>query len=159
MKKILLILSLTLLLFSCKTRHEVIQYVTKTDTFMLTIRERIRDTIKFSAPDTATFEALLKCDSLNNAYFQQITTKTGKHTQIIFSLKYDTIRLSAIVDSFAVYLKWKEKDSIIGVIKQTNIETIIREPIKNHSSWPKWVVISALFIVLLLIGMIKQVFK
>ena len=157
MKKYLFFIALFLSLAACRPT-KTIQYVTRTDTITLTIRERIRDTVLFSQPDTATFEALMKCDSINRAYLSDINTKPGKRTQIIYRVKNDTIRLTANVDSMAIYHLWRERDTTRNQ-STTHTTTAATQPETSPRQWPQWLIIAGLILFLVIIGAIKNLFK
>ncbi len=85
-------------LISCHTGKQL--QSTKT-----TVTERQTDTVLHTLPDSATLTALLKCDSLGNAYLAEITQlKTGRATRPEVRIKDNFIYLKCTVDSMAVYV-------------------------------------------------------
>lgn len=160
MKKIIIALLLLFLVSSCRTPQQAINYITKTDTVTIIIKERLRDSIVYTPTDLAVFDAIVKCDSLNRAYLSQINAKPGKRTQIVYQIKFDTIRITALVDSAAIYIKWKERDTT--TISSTRTQTTpiyIPEKAGSTKSIPSWLVITGLILCLLIIGAIKSLIK
>ncbi|MHC1773852.1 MAG: hypothetical protein AB9834_00425 [Lentimicrobium sp.] len=87
-------------LISCHTGKQSTALSTKT-----TITERQTDTVLHSLPDSAILTALLKCDSLGNAYLEEIIQlKTGRATRPEVRVKDNFIYLKCRVDSMAVYV-------------------------------------------------------
>jgi hypothetical protein len=160
MKKLLVALLIFTLVTSCTAPQQAINYVTKTDTITITIRERVKDSVIYTPTDQATFEALIFCDSLNRAYLTAINTKPGKRTQIIYIQKNDTIKLTANVDSAAIYIKWRERDTTSHTKASTQTTTIYLPPEpKKNKPIPNWLVFGGLILLLILIGAIKSLFK
>lgn len=121
--KNLLILLIIPMLFSCKAEKEIQQS---------NFRDRVvivkeRDTIAYTKPDTATLNALIKCDSAGNAYIAEITNlKNGRGTRSQISLKNSQLQVDCIVDSMAVYLQMSSKYESTNDSTQTVI-TIYKE--------------------------------
>jgi hypothetical protein len=64
------------------------------------------DTIVFTRPDSAGIVALIKCDSLGNAYLSEITRlQTGRSVRPSLSVKNNHAYFDCKVDSMAVYIK------------------------------------------------------
>jgi len=151
---ILLILLASALITGCKPK-EIIKERT------VTIRERIkeeihtRDTIFNIEADSAALVALVKCDSLNRAYIETLSSREGERTRIIYRLKLDTLRIRAQVDSAAIYHTWHERTRTIEQETDTAIQTTkeIRQPI--HPG----VVIAGLLLILIILGMVKNIVK
>lgn len=97
-------------LFACKPSKDVSSVSSK-----LVIIEKQIDTVLYSRPDSSGLVALLKCDSLGNAYLAEIMSlKTGKASRSEISLKNNVITLDCKVDSMAVYLKmWKQNNTLV----------------------------------------------
>jgi len=105
MKRIisLIILVLAALVFtSCR----VVEPTIITDHIRDTVTEVHHDTLAYTKPDSASINALLRCDSLGNVYVAEITRlKSGKATTQTFKLKDNKLSVDCKVDSMAVYLK------------------------------------------------------
>ncbi len=100
MKKVLLLIIISYGLISCHSGKHLTSGFRQT-----TITEKHSDTVLFSAPDSASITALLKCDSLGNAYLAEITKlKTGRATRPEVRVRDNLIYLKCNVDSMAVYL-------------------------------------------------------
>lgn len=91
---------------SCRTPEPIIIR----DVRVEKVTETVRDTVVNIMPDSASMQALLKCDSLGNVYLAQITEmELGKNVKPKIKLVNNTVTLDCIVDSMAVYLTWKER--------------------------------------------------
>lgn len=91
---------------SCRTPEPIIIR----DVRVEKVTETVRDTVVNIMPDSASMQALLKCDSLGNVYLSQITEmELGKNVKPKIKLVNNTVTLDCIVDSMAVYLTWKER--------------------------------------------------
>jgi hypothetical protein len=64
------------------------------------------DTIVFTRPDSASIIALIRCDSLGNAYLSEIVRlQTGRSVRPSLSVKNNLAYFDCKVDSMAVYIK------------------------------------------------------
>jgi hypothetical protein len=64
------------------------------------------DTLVFTRPDSASIVALIRCDSLGNAYLSEITMlQTGRSVRPSLSVKNNLAYFDCKVDSMAVYMK------------------------------------------------------
>lgn len=108
MRKILLFLVLALLV-SCKTNKPIITGNTST----IIIQKQL-DTVLFTRPDSSSIFALIRCDSLGNAYLSEIRElKIGRATTPEVKIKNNFIYLKCKVDSMAVYNTiYKRYDSV-----------------------------------------------
>jgi hypothetical protein len=98
-KKLILLIAL-LALVSCRSTKPTSSGVSKS-----VVSESSKDTVMFTQPDSATLTALLKCDSLGNAYLAEIThLKTGRATSPQIRVKDNFIYLKCRIDSMAVYV-------------------------------------------------------
>lgn len=100
MKKLIFLIFL-LALVSCRSTKPTSSGVRKS-----VFEVRSKDTVIFSQPDSASITALLRCDSLGNAYLAEITQlKTGRSTRPEIRIRDNYIHLKCQVDSMAVYMK------------------------------------------------------
>lgn len=94
------------------------------------ITETVHDTTILLQPDTSILQALILCDSTGRAYLQQLQTlqaNTRIHQQL--QIIHDTLTATTTIDSMAIYLEWKQRDTQttitqyveVPVIQQTNI--------------------------------------
>lgn len=103
MRKILFLLAL--LAFAACKGPKVITQVKR-----VVITEVTSDTVVYSKPDSASIEALIKCDSAGNAYIAEIQQlKAGKYTVPQVRMKDNIVYLDCNVDSAAVYLKMSKQ--------------------------------------------------
>lgn len=128
-KKIILILMMLQTIYSCSTTAPAVQTIYSPPEIITEIRERVKDSLIYIPADTATFKALVRCDSLNQAYIQKLEEKPGIRSRIIYKQILDTIYFRAEIDSAAIYIKWKERDTI--TTKTVNAHTII-QPEQNE---------------------------
>ncbi|MBK6346549.1 MAG: hypothetical protein IPF68_11540 [Bacteroidales bacterium] len=99
MKKIFLLLAL-LALVSCRSTKPTSSGVSKS-----VVEERSKDTLMFTQPDSASLVALIRCDSLGNAYLAEIARlKTGRSVRPSLRVKNNLAYFDCKVDSMAVYL-------------------------------------------------------
>lgn len=95
----LLFLILLAAFYSCKTNKPVSTATTST-----VIIERQIDTVLFTKPDSSSIIALIRCDSLGNAYLSEIKElKIGRSTIPEVQVKDNYIYLKCRVDSMSVY--------------------------------------------------------
>ncbi|CAK0763000.1 exported hypothetical protein [Gammaproteobacteria bacterium] len=152
MKKLYFILILSVLLSSCANMDKCTRLVNKVQRRgCITINTTIKDSIiikdslieRFiSIPnpaDSSLITALIKCDSLGNAYISQILNyQTGNHiTASISTNNNKTISFKCNVDSFAVYTKVKDRYLSSNRLR-TEIKTIQLAPEKYIPAFFKW---------------------
>lgn len=98
MRYLLFILAL-IVICSCKSSKPITTTTTST-----IIVERQIDTILFTKPDSSSIIALIRCDSLGNAYLSEIKElKIGRSTTPEVRVKDNYIYLKCRVDSMAVF--------------------------------------------------------
>lgn len=101
MKKLCLILIISFGFYSCHPGKRLSSSHHETR-----VSEQQIDTVLYSVPDSASITALLRCDSLGNAYLAEITQlKTGRSTRPEIRIRDNYIHLKCQVDSMAVYMK------------------------------------------------------
>jgi|GEM_PF-1779263 len=95
------ILFMVLSFTACKTNR------TSTASHTAISRTEIQiDTLVFTRPDSASIIALIRCDSLGNAYLSEITRlQTGRSVKPSLSVKNNLAYFDCKVDSMAVYMK------------------------------------------------------
>lgn len=132
------------LLIGCKT-------VTKTVQVDNIITTEFHDTVIVVERDSAARVLLIQCDSAYNAYVKGDTVKNGKHVEIVYKLKNNVLTITAPVDSFAIYLKWKE---IYDRLNTTITE--IQEP-KHVVNWWAWAFFGLLAFALGVIAILAKI--
>jgi len=130
--KYLLYTIILLLLASCKCVNTL---PAETKTIVRTeVKEIIRDSIVELPSDSAWLKALLACDSAGNVYLKTIEEyQQGTNIKLpLPEIKYNTVIVTAKVDSSAIYLQWKERHSF-----KDSIQVIVQPPveIKEPSNW------------------------
>lgn len=97
----IVILLIVLSFAACKTNR------TSTSSQSSITRTEIQvDTLVFTRPDSASIIALIRCDSLGNAYLSEITRfQTGRAVRPSLSVKNNLAYFDCKVDSMAVYMK------------------------------------------------------
>lgn len=98
MKYILLILTISVIV-SCKPKQQIIKEETiKTLEY--------RDTVFKIAPDLATLDLWLKCDSAKHVQVVRDSIINGTRTRIIYRLINNQLNVSAKVDSSQIAFHW-----------------------------------------------------
>ena len=118
MKKYLFIALITLFVTGCKCAKPVV--VSETET--VTITETLRDTTIIIERDASMMQALLECDENNNVIVRELFEwQSGKHIappRLI--IRDNIVTVTAEVDSFAVYIAWKQREKVTA-----NTNTIV----------------------------------
>lgn len=123
MKKLLFLLILLASFTSCRTGKELSQ--TRTQTTVI----REKDTVVYTRPDSAGIVALLKCDSLGNAYLAEITKlKSGRSVKPQIKVVDKYLYLDCLVDSMAVYLAKRRELLVVS----DSLETVRQPPAKER---------------------------
>ncbi|MPL77602.1 hypothetical protein SDC9_23459 [bioreactor metagenome] len=116
MKKIFFLL-LLLALVSCKGNRSLTSAVSRN-----VVIEKQFDTVLFTLPDSASIVALIRCDSLGNAYLSEIAKlKTGRAVRPSLTVKDNKAIFDCKVDSMAVYLNMYRRFE-----SQTDTTSVIR---------------------------------
>lgn len=129
MIRVVNILSLLLLMTGC-----AIQRTPVVDTVTVTV-ERVRDSIVVLEPDSGWIMAYFECDSLNHAIMTELEEMQGEKLRHETVYKDGVLRVSARIDSQAIYLAWKERHDT------TTIQTVVTEKIeveKIVKKIPRW---------------------
>lgn len=124
-----LIITITITILSACAKQNYPQRPSE-PTLTTVITETVHDTTILLQPDTAILQALILCDSTGSAYLQQLKTlqaNTRIHQQL--QITKDTLTATTTIDSLAIYLTWKQRETQttitkyveVPVIKQTNI--------------------------------------
>ena len=97
-------------------------------------------------PDSASFWALLDCDSNNHVLISQLETWNGKILKPNYYFKHDTLFMNVKIDSLKIYAKYKEK-----YYSDSTINTIYIE-VNKLTRWQSWrlITLNILFILLFL---------
>jgi hypothetical protein len=89
----------------------------------VTITETVRDTVVKIQPDASHIRALLECDDERQVIIRELQElQAGNHVrppQIV--IRENVLTATAEVDSFEVYLKWKQRDRQTDVIKTETV--------------------------------------
>ena len=105
MKKLILILIISFGFYSCHPGKRISSAHRET-----IVSEQQIDTVLYTVPDSASITALLKCDSLGNAYLAEITQlRSGRSTRPEIRVRDNYVHLKCQVDSMAVYAKLYRK--------------------------------------------------
>lgn len=129
MRYLLFILALTVI-WSCKSSKPITTTTTST-----IIVERQIDTILFTKPDSSSIIALIRCDSLGNAYLSEIKElKIGRSTTPEVRVKDNYIYLKCRVDSMAVFQSYFKR---FESSKDTNSTVITVYKDKPKSAFQK----------------------
>ena len=124
-------LLLAIAFVSCKSPQPIVQEVTKE-----VVRETTRtDTLVTIAPDTASMQALLRCDSAGQVLIAQLTEEQGKRLAIEARLRNTDhgtmIEIDCKQDSLQ-RLVAKLKESIIMSDSRKQTETVTVEVVPNY---------------------------
>jgi len=103
------------------------EIITKADTFIQTLR----DTSIMIQADSSNFMAVLRCDSLNNAYLKEINILSTKGIKTVVYFKHDTLRVVNTMDSVKVYMALKDKYKSDTQVK----EIVITKEVKFIPWW------------------------
>lgn len=133
------------------------------------IVERVKDTTIYVS-DSASIQALIECDSLGRAFIreiEQITSgkiikhpvitidqKPGKQGDIVLPPR-SVLIAKCIIDSAAVYLSWKERDTTTTRVIRPPPE-IIRRP---WNTWQKIQLWTGRICILLIVGYVAYKFQ
>jgi hypothetical protein len=121
MKKVFLLLALVALI-GCRSNKPVTSTTTK-----VIVSERQIDTVLFTRPDSASIVALIRCDSLGNAYLSEIQKlQSGKAVKPSLSVKDNKAFFDCKVDSMAVFLKLYRKYESVSDTSST-VVTIYKD--------------------------------
>lgn len=102
----------------------------------ITITETIRDTVIQVQPDSSIIQALIKCDSTDQARLEEIhTLKESARVQQTLVLKDNRLMAKAIVDSMGIYLTYKERHKEEQYVQ--TIKTIIEKEVNVIKWWQK----------------------
>ena len=153
------------LLVSCKTQQAP-PVLNNSQTTTHTEIVHIRDTIIKTEPDSASINALLECDSLNNVLIRQLDVQAGEHIKpsinitpkedgtvgIEFDCKHDSLEHEIAV-----------RDKIIETLRnsQTEIPVYIEKEqsqFLRNSGIALWVLIG-IFLVAVIIGIVLKFAK
>jgi hypothetical protein len=98
--------------------------ITEKETVTVTMKETVRDTTVVIRSDTSMIRALLDCDENRNVVIRQMTElRSGLHVKPPRLLvRNNVLTVTAQVDSFAVYVAWKEREKQVREV-QTEILT------------------------------------
>lgn len=125
--KIIAIVLIGMLVAGCCSNKPI----TVTEKVTVTETEYIRDTVVMVQPDASMIRALLECDENRNVVVKQLLEwQTGKHVQppqIV--IRENVITATAKVDSFGIYMSWKQRE------KQTDTEKTVPVITNELTGW------------------------
>lgn len=102
----------------------------------ITVTETIRDTIIQVQPDSSIVQALIKCDSTDQARLDEIRTlKESARVRQTLALKDNRITSKVVVDSMGIYLTYKERHKEEQQVQ--TIETVIEKETNVLKWWQK----------------------
>lgn len=97
----------------------------------VTIWEIERDTTIVMQADSSMFEAWFECDSMNKVILTKMAGQQGKRIEQVVKWRDNNITVTAVIDSQAVYLDWKERH----VKEQTTDTYLVPDQKKDHPLW------------------------
>lgn len=150
MKKYWLPVLLLLFLTGCKSTRTAIRTQFTADSVW--IKETVRDTIIAIAPDSATIQALIECDSLGQAHLKELLRyKAGAHAKPPkIHLEKNILTAKSITDSASIRLQIKDK-SEKRTYTETDKEVQVIE-VNKLTRWQKfWMRAGQLSVLILLI--------
>lgn len=144
-----LILILALFLFSCsavkKTTETTQQTTTKSDTVYILKKETIKDTVIQLKADSSMFEAMIECDSNNQAYVRKIITlENGQKIQTKYIFKDKILKVQSKVNADSIQMYWKNYFETQYKGTETTTETITDKSFIKKAgafAWLKWLLI------------------
>lgn len=139
MKKLLYI-SIILLLSSCASQERCqskYPCLTKSDTIT---KEIIKDTTIFIRPDESWLQALIRCDSNGQILLDSLRQKQGTRTLIKWLVKDNRIYVNCIVDSTAIYLQYKARETTITT-NNTQVVEPTETKLQRILKWIFWIVL------------------
>lgn len=140
MKRIVLFCLFSIpVLWSCQKKLTTGPGITDTSRIktLVEIKEVVKDSIVRVPADSSWLKALLECDSSGEVLIKQIAAyKAGVHAQVPkVSISGNMLSVFNPVDSFLIYLKWKERD-YFRVTDSTSKTTITLPPVRvNYVTW------------------------
>ncbi len=143
MKKLFAILLISILLtltYSCVTKENCREKypcdIGINTEKVVTIKEIVRDTIVFTAPDKGVAMALLACDSLGKVYIRQIIDlkAVGKSTKPDIQIHDNIIKVVVPVDSQAIYITLRNRETTT----ESKTEIKPAPEIKNYLTGWQW---------------------
>ena len=118
---------ISLMAFGCGSGKPIV--IAEKET--VTITETVRDTVVMVEPDASMVRALLDCDENRNVVVRELLEwQSGKHARApTIEVRNNVITAVAQVDSFEIYLSWKEREKVV--------ERLVTEPlyINELSGW------------------------
>jgi len=136
-------------LFSCTAKRTVTTtehtQSAVVDTTHIITRETIQDTVIHLLADSSMFEAMIECDSNNQAFIRQITRmENGRKVQTKVVFKDKILRVESRVNADSIKVYWKnyyEAQFVANTTHQSQSTT--KEDIKKAGifAWLKWLLI------------------
>lgn len=137
----------------CGCCPKLYPHKTETTEHVVTITETIRDTVIRVQPDSSIVQALIKCDSTDQARLEEIRTlKESARVQQTLNLKDNKLTAMAVVDSLGIYLTYKERHKEEQKVQV--VETVIEKEVNVLKWWQKalmWVGITSLVSIAILV--------
>ena len=98
------------------------------------IKETVKDSLVYINQDEASLQALLECDSNGKVLLKQLLKyKAGKHAAVP-EMRLDNNVLDVVnrVDSFSIYLQWKERYTSVDTSTLHDKLTTITNTVRIH---------------------------
>lgn len=135
MKKVVIFIAIILMLTSCRHADRIHTHSAE----MRTEKEIIQDTVFVTQQDSASFAALLECDSVGKVRLTHIRELQGKlNARLTVDIHDNTLTADCHCDSMAIYATLKHRF--------TTVEKVEKETKKHNSSGRSFPWLYALFI-------------
>lgn len=133
-----LIFLLPLFLIGCITQEKCLERyppeIVETENTSTVVEETVKDTLlKTNADSSAWAKALLECDSLGNVRIKELQNQLGERSHVKTELKNNTFTSTCVVDSSAVYFKWKERNEKTVTVKEKTVK--VPFPVEAKLTW------------------------
>lgn len=126
--KINILIVVLLLAVSCRSGREVVS-VTSDSTYSRARVDSSHFTRAVFLPDSASIEALLRCDSLGNVYIAQIERlKTGNRLKPEIIIKNNYLKATCKADSMLIYQLFASRLNVAGEVKKEETKEVIKPP-------------------------------
>lgn len=145
------ILLVTILLASCgtvkKTTESTATNTVQKDTVYILKRETIKDTVIQLKADSSLFEAMIECDSNNQAFISRIQTlENGQKIQTKYVFKDKILRVQSKVNADSIQMYWKNYFETQYKGTETTSATVTDKSFIKRAgafAWLKWLLIGA----------------
>lgn len=136
MNKHVVIIMMSLILWSCKSKQVVLNERTE-------YIETVRDSTVIIPADSSWLKALLECDSMGNVHVRELQAYAqGKHIVAPkIGVKDNVLIAECKVDSFGVFFSWVQKHGLTR--KEIPVEVPVEVPVMGWIWWVGLLVIIA----------------